>query len=45
MPEFCLDSGMSFSSHYRDPDGNRLELQVGDRGLAGSPIELPQVRA
>jgi hypothetical protein len=45
VPEFCLDSGMSFSSHYRDPDGDRLELQVGDLGLEGPPIELPQVRA
>lgn len=27
-PEFCIDHGMTFSYYYKDPDGNRLELQV-----------------
>lgn len=31
-PEFCLDHGMTFSYYYRDPDGNRLELQVDNFG-------------
>lgn len=26
-PEFCLDHGVTFSYYYRDPDGNRVELQ------------------
>jgi catechol-2,3-dioxygenase len=26
-PEFCLDHGMTLSYYYRDPDGNRVELQ------------------
>jgi catechol 2,3-dioxygenase len=26
-PEFCLDHGATFSYYYRDPDGNRVELQ------------------
>jgi len=32
VPEFCLDHGMTFSYYYRDPDGNRLELQVDNFG-------------
>jgi catechol 2,3-dioxygenase-like lactoylglutathione lyase family enzyme len=28
VPDFCLDHGITFSYYYRDPDGNRLELQV-----------------
>ena len=27
-PEFCIDHGMTLSYYYRDPDGNRVELQV-----------------
>jgi 2-polyprenyl-6-methoxyphenol hydroxylase-like FAD-dependent oxidoreductase/catechol 2,3-dioxygenase-like lactoylglutathione lyase family enzyme len=27
-PNFCLDHGMTLSYYYRDPDGNRVELQV-----------------
>ena len=26
-PELCLDHGMTFSYYYKDPDGNRVELQ------------------
>lgn len=32
VPEFCLDHGMTFSYYYRDPDGNRVELQVDNFG-------------
>jgi catechol 2,3-dioxygenase len=32
LPEFCLDHGMTFSYYYRDPDGNRVELQVDNFG-------------
>jgi 2-polyprenyl-6-methoxyphenol hydroxylase-like FAD-dependent oxidoreductase/catechol 2,3-dioxygenase-like lactoylglutathione lyase family enzyme len=28
VPDFCLDHGMTLSYYYRDPDGNRVELQV-----------------
>ncbi len=31
-PEFCLDHGMTFSHYYKDPDGNRVELQVDNFG-------------
>ncbi len=31
-PEFCLDHGMTFSYYYKDPDGNRVELQVDNFG-------------
>jgi catechol-2,3-dioxygenase len=27
-PEICLDHGMTLSYYYKDPDGNRVELQV-----------------
>lgn len=27
-PEFCLDHGMTLSYYFKDPDGNRVELQV-----------------
>lgn len=26
-PDICLDHGMTFSYYYKDPDGNRVELQ------------------
>jgi catechol 2,3-dioxygenase len=26
-PEICIDHGMTLSYYYRDPDGNRVELQ------------------
>jgi len=32
VPEFCLDHGMTFSYYYKDPDGNRAELQVDNFG-------------
>jgi catechol 2,3-dioxygenase len=32
VPDFCLDHGMTFSYYYRDPDGNRVELQVDNFG-------------
>ena len=32
VPEFCLDHGMTLSYYYRDPDGNRVELQVDTFG-------------
>jgi 3-(3-hydroxy-phenyl)propionate hydroxylase len=28
VPDFCLDHGMTLSYYYRDPDGNRVELQI-----------------
>ena len=31
-PDFCIDHGMTFSYYYKDPDGNRLELQVDNFG-------------
>jgi hypothetical protein len=43
--EFCLDNGMTCSSCHPDHDGNRFELQAGDLGPEGPPVELPQVRA
>jgi catechol-2,3-dioxygenase len=27
-PEICLDHGMTLSYYYKDPDGNRVELQI-----------------
>jgi catechol 2,3-dioxygenase len=27
-PDICIDHGMTLSYYYRDPDGNRVELQV-----------------
>ena len=27
-PEMCIDHGMTLSYYYKDPDGNRVELQV-----------------
>jgi hypothetical protein len=35
---------MTFSSCYRDHDGNRFELRAGDLGPEGPPVELPQAR-
>ena len=32
VPDFCLDHGMTLSYYYRDPDGNRVELQVDNFG-------------
>ena len=48
-PEFCLDHGMTLSYYYRDPDGNRVELQIdafGDwaksaSGCARAPSSPP----
>jgi catechol-2,3-dioxygenase len=31
-PEICIDHGMTLSYYYRDPDGNRVELQVDNFG-------------
>jgi catechol 2,3-dioxygenase len=31
-PDFCLDHGMTLSYYYKDPDGNRVELQVDNFG-------------
>jgi catechol-2,3-dioxygenase len=31
-PDACLDHGMTTSLYYRDPDGNRVELQVDNMG-------------
>jgi catechol-2,3-dioxygenase len=31
-PDFCIDHGMTFSYYYKDPDGNRVELQVDNFG-------------
>jgi catechol 2,3-dioxygenase len=31
-PEMCIDHGMTFSYYYRDPDGNRVELQCDNFG-------------
>ena len=27
-PELCIDHGMTLSYYYKDPDGNRVELQI-----------------
>lgn len=27
-PEVCIDHGMTLSYYYKDPDGNRVELQI-----------------
>ncbi len=27
-PDICIDHGMTLSYYYKDPDGNRVELQV-----------------
>ena len=32
VPDFCLDHGMTLSYYYRDPDGNRIELQIDTFG-------------
>jgi catechol 2,3-dioxygenase len=31
-PDFCLDHGMTLSYYYKDPDGNRVELQADNFG-------------
>jgi catechol 2,3-dioxygenase len=31
-PEACIDHGMTLSYYYKDPDGNRVELQVDTFG-------------
>ncbi len=31
-PDFCIDHGMTLSYYYKDPDGNRVELQVDNFG-------------
>jgi catechol 2,3-dioxygenase len=31
-PDICIDHGMTLSSYYSDPDGNRVELQVDNFG-------------
>ena len=31
-PDVCIDHGMTLSYYYRDPDGNRVELQVDNFG-------------
>jgi catechol 2,3-dioxygenase len=31
-PDICIDHGMTLSYYYRDPDGNRVELQVDTFG-------------
>ncbi|HEY1591198.1 MAG TPA: VOC family protein [Solirubrobacteraceae bacterium] len=31
-PDICIDHGMTLSYYYKDPDGNRVELQVDGFG-------------
>lgn len=31
-PDICIDHGMTLSYYYKDPDGNRVELQVDTFG-------------
>ncbi len=31
-PDICIDHGMTLSYYYKDPDGNRVELQVDNFG-------------
>jgi catechol-2,3-dioxygenase len=31
-PEICIDHGMTLSYYYKDPDGNRVELQIDNFG-------------
>ena len=31
-PDICIDHGMTLSYYYKDPDGNRVELQVDHFG-------------
>jgi catechol 2,3-dioxygenase len=38
-PDICIDHGMTLSYYYKDPDGNRVELQVdvfGDWGASSA---------
>jgi catechol 2,3-dioxygenase len=32
VPDICIDHGMTLSYYYKDPDGNRVELQVDNFG-------------
>jgi catechol 2,3-dioxygenase len=32
VPDMCIDHGMTFSYYYKDPDGNRVELQCDNFG-------------
>lgn len=32
VPDICIDHGMTFSYYYKDPDGNRVELQCDNFG-------------
>jgi catechol 2,3-dioxygenase len=32
QPDICIDHGMTLSYYYKDPDGNRVELQVDNFG-------------
>jgi catechol 2,3-dioxygenase len=38
-PDICLDHGMTFSYYYKDPDGNRVELQCDVFGDWGKSSE------
>jgi catechol-2,3-dioxygenase len=31
-PDICVDHGMTLSYYYKDPDGNRVELQIDNFG-------------
>jgi catechol-2,3-dioxygenase len=31
-PDICIDHGMTLSYYYKDPDGNRVELQIDNFG-------------
>jgi catechol 2,3-dioxygenase len=31
-PDVCIDHGMTLSYYYKDPDGNRVELQIDNFG-------------
>jgi catechol 2,3-dioxygenase len=38
-PDICIDHGMTLSYYYKDPDGNRVELQVDSFGDWGASKE------
>ncbi len=41
-PDFCLDHGVTLSYYYKDPEGNRVELQVDNFGDWAKSIEWMQ---
>ena len=44
-PDICIDHGMTLSYYYKDPDGNRVELQVDAFGDWGASKRWMQTSA